>query len=87
MGYLEGDLSTLFLDAFVNTVWEGPTNIMVLDVQRVLLKERRSLQLFFEEIETSLIGIESEKILGIMRSSIKSLKDVFIFRVEYLKFF
>jgi len=75
VGYLEGELSTLFLDAFVNTVWEGPTNIMVLDVQRVLLKERRSLQLFFEEIEISLIGIESEKILGIMRSSIKSLKD------------
>jgi len=61
----------LYREAPINTIWEGSGNVQCLDVLRALAKDKGSLEVYCNELETA-GGINS-----IYDSYLKKLKDEF----------
>lgn len=50
-GYIEeSPIARLFRESALNSVWEGTSNMMCLDVRRVLLRDPRLLEALFDEV-------------------------------------
>ena len=55
-GYIENwPVARILRDAQVNTVWEGPDNILCLDVRRAMVRQQAHQELF-ERVETVIAG-------------------------------
>jgi alkylation response protein AidB-like acyl-CoA dehydrogenase len=63
-GYIENTgIPVLLRDAQVFSIWEGTTNILSLDVLRVLKKEN-ALEVFMREVEVRLSALDASKALS-----------------------
>ncbi len=68
-GYVEESrLPRLYREAPVNSIWEGPGNIMCLDVMRVLRKNSEPLEAVLANIEDSL-GSTAKSTLNVLRAA------------------
>jgi putative acyl-CoA dehydrogenase len=68
-GYIEeSKLPRLYREAPVNAIWEGPGNIMALDVMRVLRKSSEPLEAVLANVEDSLGG-SAKSTLNVLRAA------------------
>lgn len=59
-GYIEDwPVARILRDAQVNTIWEGPDNILCLDVRRAIEREQAH-EPFFERLRTAVSGIDHD---------------------------
>lgn len=80
-GYIEDThLPRLLRDSQVLAIWEGTTNVLSLDVLRVIQKEN-ALNPFFNEIESSMLLIQNPKLAPFVSQIRKSALDI----AEYFK--
>jgi hypothetical protein len=77
VGYMEDSgIPALYRDAFVNTIWEGTTNVMAMDVFRAITKEPKSLELVLESIAEKIKKAPKDLTdsVSIIEGSIKEIK-------------
>ena len=68
-GYIEeSKLPRLYREAPVNAIWEGPGNIMALDVMRVLRKSSEPLEAVLANVEDALGG-SAKSTLNVLRAA------------------
>jgi putative acyl-CoA dehydrogenase len=68
-GYIEeSKLPRLYREAPVNAIWEGPGNIMALDVMRVLRKSSEPLEAVLANVEDAL-GSSAKPTLNVLRAA------------------
>lgn len=64
-GYVEDTgLPTILRDAQVLPIWEGTTNVLSLDVLRVLGSSDKAMQIFAAEVDRCLSSVRSERLAG-----------------------
>lgn len=65
----DSGLGSILADCQVNTIWEGTTNVLSLDLVRVLVKHPQSIEVFINDAKHRLQEVHSQ--------NIKQLSDVY----------
>lgn len=75
-GFVEdGNLARYYREAPLNAIWEGSGNVMCLDLLRVLAKNSRLLDEVLELLRGDLTGLDAERAVDDLRSTIRSAQD------------